>query len=66
MKNFLEAKFQLFCQKNLQTCFSKYRQKSPKIFFQSAFWLKCEKNLASAPAVAGKNTNSGLEIYEMS
>ena len=45
MKNFLGAKFQLFGLYHLQTFLSKNRQKSPTNFFQSAFWLKCEKKI---------------------
>ena len=63
MKNFLEAKFQLFCQKTLQTFFSKNRLKN---FFKVLFGKNAKKKLARASAVAGKNINSGLEIYEMS
>ena len=35
-------------------------------FFKGFSSSRVKKNLASASAVAGKNTNSGLEIYEMS
>ena len=35
-------------------------------FFQRLFDVEGKKKLASASAVAGKNSNLGLEIYEMS
>ena len=66
MKNFLEAKFQLFGQINLQFFFQKIALNRPKKFSKCFLAKLLKKNLASASAVAGKNSNSGSEIYEMS
>merc|ERR1711989_157447 len=46
MKNFLGARFQLFCQKHLHTIFSKNHRKSPKNFFKVLFGKNAKKNLA--------------------
>merc|ERR1711942_370011 len=53
-EKFSRSKISTFLSKNSSNIFFK---KSPKNFFQSDFWLKCEKKLASASAVAGKNIN---------
>ena len=65
MKNFLEAKFQLFGSNKSSIFFQKIALNRPKKFSKCFLTKMLKKILASASAVAGRNTNLGLEIYEI-
>merc|ERR1711989_258914 len=59
-KKIFRSKISTFLSQNLQTFFSKNRQKSPKKFFQSAFWLKCEKNFGQGSRGSFRNHQFGF------
>merc|ERR1711873_311743 len=60
IKKFFEAKFHLFCTKNLQFFLQKNHQKSPKKIFQSVFWPKCEKKFAQGSRRTFRNHQFGF------
>merc|ERR1712175_12377 len=56
IKNFFEAKFHLFCTKNLQFFLQKKIAKNhPKKFFKVFFGQNAKKNLTRAPAAQNEN-----------
>merc|ERR1712240_413284 len=66
IKKFFEAKFHLFCTKNLHFFLQKIAKNHPKKFFKVVFGQNAKKNLTRAPAAPFEIINSGLENYEMS